>query len=122
MKTSASVLCMLTSYTWHLMARGFMAILCVISVITVLHVLRLSVHQVQECAEIRGWVHDEDSGRCLVRLRRTSSSMEVIVSGMSVEELESRAQCAMRGWVGAIETGCWKRRGGLIAQWIERGF
>jgi hypothetical protein len=48
--------------------------------------------------------------------------MEIIVSGRSIGELESRAQCMMRGWVGAIETGCWKRRGGLIAQWIERGF
>jgi hypothetical protein len=104
------------------MARGMLAVLCLLSVVSVLHVLRLSVNQVSECHEIKGWVYDEDSGRCLVRLKRASSSMEVIVSGKSIDELETRAQCVMRGWVGAIETGCWKRRGGVIAQWIERGF
>ena len=101
---------------------GMLAIVCMLLAISMLHVWRLSVNQFPECAEIRGWVHDEESGRCLVRLKRTSLSMEIIVSGKTIGELESRAQCVMRGWVGAIEPGCWKRRGGVIAQWIERGF
>ena len=99
------------------------AILCLLSVISVLHVLRFSMDQSPECAEVRGWVFDGETTRCLVRLKRTSASMEVIVSGKTVEELESRAQCTMRVWSGSIESGCWgERRGGLIARWIERGF
>jgi hypothetical protein len=91
------------------MARGIMMVmLCVLSLISVLHVLRLSLLQDRECAEIGGWVYDEDSGRCLVRLRRTSSSMELIVSGKTIEELGTRARCSMRRWAGAIETGCWR--------------
>ncbi len=104
------------------MSRSIMAILCLLSVISVLHVLRFSLDQSPECAEIKGWVFDGESERCLVRLKRTPTSMEIIVSGKSVSELESRAQCTMRGLSGSIEMGCWKRRDGLIARWIERGF
>ena len=99
-----------------------MAILFLLTAISVLHVLRFSMDQSPECAEVRAWVFDEESDRCLVRLKRTTTSMEAIVSGKSVSEMESRAQCTMQGWAGAIEMGCWKRKGGLIARWIERGF
>lgn len=98
------------------------ATVCLLSIFSVLQVLRFSVEERRECAEVRAWVFDEESGRCLVRLKRTAASMEAIVSGKSVGELELRAQCTMRGWSSAIETGCWRKRGGLIAQWIERGF
>lgn len=104
------------------MTRSTMVVLCLLSVVSMFQVFRLSVNQSPECHEIRGWVYDDDSGRCLVRLKRFSSSMEIIVSGKSIEDLETRAQCVMRGWVGAIETGCWKRRGGVIAEWISSGF
>ena len=104
------------------MTRGMVAILCLLSVICVLHVLRFSMDQSPECAEVRAWVFDEDSKRCLVRLKRTPVSMEVIVSGKSVDEMQTRAQCTMRGWASAIEMGCWKKRGGFLARWVERGF
>jgi hypothetical protein len=104
------------------MSRPMMMILGMLVLVSVLHVLRFTLDQSPECAEVRAWVFDEESGRCLVRLKKALASMEIIVSGKSIDELQSRAQCTMRGWAGAIEMGCWKRRGGLIAQWIERGF
>jgi hypothetical protein len=102
-------------------------IMCLLlSVISVLHVLllRFSMDQTLECAEVKGWVFDRETARCLVRLKRTSGSMEIIVSGKTVDELESRAQCTMRVWSRLIDSGCWgeQRGGGLIAGWIERGF
>jgi hypothetical protein len=104
------------------MSHGMKAILFLLCVISILHVLRFSLDQSPECAEVRAWVYDEESGRCLVRLKRTRVSMEVIVSGKSITELQTRAQCTMHGWAPAIESGCWKQRGGFISQWIERGF
>ena len=98
------------------------AILFLLCAMSILHVLRFSMDPSPECAEVRAWVFDEESGRCLVRLKRTPLSMEVIVSGKSVDEMQTRAQCTLRGWASAIESGCWKKKGGLISQWIERGF
>ena len=104
------------------MSTGMKLVLFLLSAVSVLHMLHFSANHSPECAEVRAWVFDDESGRCLVRLKRTLQSMEVIVSGKSVDELQTRAQCTMREWASAIESGCLKKKGGFIAQWIGQGF
>jgi hypothetical protein len=104
------------------MSNSMKSILLLLCAISILHVLRFSTDQTPECAEVRAWVYDEESGRCLVRLKRTRLSMEAIVSGKSLADIQAQAHCTMNGWAPAIQSGCWNKRGGLISQWIERGF
>ena len=92
------------------MSRGMQLIFLLLVVVTVLHVLRVSFDdEAPACAEVRAWVLDERTGRCLVRLKRAFGSMEVIVSGNSVDEMQARAQCTMRRWAPAIESACFTR-------------
>jgi hypothetical protein len=77
--------------------------------IIVLLCITVLVHMLQpvaipECSEVKAFAHDELSRRCLVRFRRTSASSISIVSGRTVDELQTRAQCMMPSFVGA---GCW---------------
>jgi hypothetical protein len=104
------------------MSHGMKSILFLLLTISILQILRFSMDQTPECAEVRAWVFDEGSGRCLVRLKRTPLSMETIVSGVSIADIQARAHCTIQSWASSIESGCWKKRGGLISQWIERGF
>ena len=94
-----------------------MAVAVVVVVVVVFLMLSLTfpvtaVRRLPACFEINEWVFDEGSQRCLVRLRRTqvSSSSGVIVSGKSVAEMESRAQCSFSGFSRSIDDDCWKQQ------------
>ena len=104
------------------MSRAVLIIFGLILVIVAVQIFFISGSRMAECSEVRAWVFDEDSGMCLVRLKRFVSSIEKIVSGRSISEMENHAQCTLRGLSGAIETGCWKKRGGPIDHWIGGAF
>ena len=105
-----------------MVSRGVLVIFGLSLVIVAVQMLLVSRKRMTECSEVKAWVFDEHSGMCLVRLKRFVTSMEKIVSGRSIGEMENHAQCTLRGLAGAIETGCWKKRGGPIDHWIGSAF
>jgi hypothetical protein len=89
------------------------ALVVVVFVVVVLPLLRLSttITEYPACFEVNEWVFDRQTQRCLVRFRRTrvSSGSGAIVSGTSLAEMESRAQCSFNGFSRLIEDDCWKQ-------------
>jgi hypothetical protein len=76
--------------------------LCAIATLQVL--LISSPNLLLECFEVKAFALDELTRRCMVRLKRTPGASFSIVSGRSVEELQTHALCAMPSFVGS---GCW---------------
>ena len=82
-------------------------IVVTVCAIATMHGLLVSTpNPLSECSEVKAFALDELTRRCMVRFKRTSESSYSIVSGTSVEELQTRALCAMPSFVGS---GCWSR-------------
>ena len=88
------------------MSRPVICIALLLCAIIITSVKLLSTPTLPECAEVKAFALDKLTRRCLVRFKRVSTSWSYsIVSGRSVFELQTRAQCVMPSVVGA---GCWR--------------